>query len=215
MKVAFSDLIQHFNGLAANSIDFSDDNFGIWDRDMHQEVLNFADLSDTSALLELGCGTGRFTHLLGTVVQRAIAIDAAPRMLEQARARTPKHPHVLWLNADLRDLPETAGIDTIVMCHVLRYLDEDERLSLFQTLASRLPVSGLLVIGDLLWSMPPDMVEGADDWLNPANAHVLMASDIEKSLQKAGFDTYVKRMHPAISVIRAAKLPSTKPQKQR
>jgi len=207
MKVPFSDLIQHFDGLATQSIEFSDDNFGVWDRDMHQEVLNFADLSDTSSLLELGCGTGRFTHLLGPVVQRAVAIDASPRMLQQARARDPKHPHVLWLNADMRTPPETTGIDTIVMCHAVRYLDKDERTQLFETLAGRLPVSGLLIIGDLLWSMPPDMVEGAEDWLDSKHAHVLMADKVEKELQSVGFDTFVKRMHPAISVIRAAKLP--------
>ena len=93
------------------------------------------------------------------------------------------------------------------MCNVIRYLDPDERMALFATLHRRLPIGGLLIIGDLRWSMPPDMIEGAEDWLDEDWAHVVRVGELDRQLKSAGFDTYAKRMHPAIGVIRAAKIP--------
>ncbi len=207
MKTSLTDLIRHFDALAPQCVDFTDGIQGTWDRDMHQEVLNNAELQDHSVLLELGCGTGRFTHLLAPHLKGAFAIDCAPNMLRMARERTPASDTVQWIPGDIRSLPPTPGIDTAVMCNTLRYLDADERRALYKTIYDRLPLAGLLVIGDLLWSMPPDMVEGAEDWQDAAWSYTLMASEVERELQKIGFDTFVRRMHPAISVVRASKVP--------
>lgn len=207
MKAPLNQIIQHFDAQAPSAIDFALSPFGTWDRDMHQQVLQYAELDHDAVLLELGCGTGRFAHLLGPHVKQAIAVDCAPNMLRMARERTPETT-VQWTAADIRDLPQTPGIDTVVMCHTLRYLDKPEREALFGTLHERLPVGGLLVIGDLLWSMPPEMIEGAEDWLDTRWAYTLMADAVERELQKAGFDTFVKRMHPAVSVIRAGRMPT-------
>jgi ubiquinone/menaquinone biosynthesis C-methylase UbiE len=207
MKASLSDIIKHFDALAPERMTFTDDLKGQWDRDMHQEVLNLSELDENSVLLELGCGTGRFTHMLAPHVQRSIAIDCAPNMLRMARERTPAAPRVLWLPGDIRELPATEGVNTVVMCNVVRYLDPEERDALFRELHRRLPIGGLLIIGDLLWSMPPDMIEGVDGWLDEELAHVVRVGVLERQLKAAGFDTYAKRMHPAVGVLRAAKIP--------
>lgn len=207
MKASLSDTIKHFDALAPDRMNFAEGIYGQWDRDMHQEVLNLSELDENSVLLELGCGTGRFTHMLAPHVQRSIALDCSPNMLRMARERTPAAPRVLWTPGDIRELPETAGVNTVVMCNTVRYLDPDERTKLFKTLHRRLPIGGLLVIGDLLWSMPPDMIEGAEDWQDDDWSYVVRVGVLERQLKAAGFDTYAKRMHPAIGVIRAAKIP--------
>jgi ubiquinone/menaquinone biosynthesis C-methylase UbiE len=212
MKASLSETIKHFDALAPACMNFSDGLYGQWNRDMHQVVLNYSELDENSVLLELGCGTGRFTHMLAPHVQRSIAIDCAPNMLRMARERTPPAPRVQWTAGDLRDLPPTAGVNTVVMCNTIRYLDADERTVLFLDLHRRLPIGGLLVIGDLLWSMPPNMVEGAEEWQDEDWSYSLRVGAVERQLQAAGFDTFAKRMHPAISVLRAAKIPQMKRQ---
>lgn len=207
MKASLSDTIKHFDALAPERMDFTDDLRGQWDRDMHQEVLNLSELDENSVLLELGCGTGRFTHMLAPHIKHAIAIDCAPNMLRMARGRTPPAPRVEWIAGDLRDLPKTEGVNTVVMCNTVRYLDPEERDVLFRELHRRLPIGGLLIIGGLLWSMPPDIIEGVDGWLDADRAHVVRVGVLERQLKAAGFDTYAKRMHPAVGVIRAAKIP--------
>ena len=211
MKAAISDLIRHFDGQAPAGIEFSGAVFGQWDRDLHQQVLQYAELDPETVLLELGCGTGRFTHLVAPHIRQATAVDLSPNMLRMARERAPTHANVRWLAGDLRDLPPTDGIDTVVACHALRYLDTAEQDALFAELYRRLPIGGLLVIGDLLWSMDPDMIEGAEDWLDTRWAYTVMVDDLEARLRRAGFDTFAKRMHPALAVIRAARMPERPP----
>ena len=210
MKASLSETIKYFDALAPDSMDFSDSLYGRWNRDMHQVVLNYSELDENSVLLELGCGTGRFTHMLAPHVQRSIAIDCSPNMLRMARERTPPSPRVQWAAADIRELPPTAGVNTVVMCNTIRYLDPDERMVLFKELHRRMPIGGLLVIGDLLWSMPPDMIEGAEDWQDEDRSYIVRVGVLERQLQAAGFDTFAKRMHPAIAVLRAAKIPQMK-----
>jgi len=207
MKVPLTQLIQHFDALAPTSVDFDGGLWGQWDRDLHQQVLQYAELDHEAVLLELGCGTGRFSHMLAPHLKRAFAVDCAPNMLRMARERSPAQANVSWLPGDVRDLPPTPGIDTVIACSVLRYLDPGERAALYAELHQRLRPGGLLVIGDLLWSMPPDMIDGVDGWLDGHLAHTLMADETERALQAVGFDTFVKRMHPALAVIRAARMP--------
>ena len=207
MKASLSDTIKHFDALAPERMNFTDDLKGQWDRDMHQEVLNFSELDENSVLLELGCGTGRFSHMLAPHIKHAIAIDCAPNMLRMARERTPPSTRVEWVAGDLRDLPKTDGVNTVVMCNTVRYLDPEERDVLFQELHRRLPIGGLLIIGGLLWSMPPDIIEGVDGWLDAERAYVIRVGELDRQLKAVGFDTFAKRMHPAIGVIRAAKIP--------
>lgn len=208
MKAPLTQIINHFDAAAPSMVDFAQGLFGTWDRDLHQQVLQYAEPDRDAILLELGCGTGRFSHLLAPHLKRAVAVDCAPNMLRMARARSPSAPNVQWTPADIRALPPTPGVDTVVMCHTLRYLDKNERAALFAELHRRLPIGGLLVIGDLLWSMSPDLIEGAEDWLDDQWAYTLMADDVERALRGASFDTFVKRMHPALSVIRAARMPT-------
>ncbi|MFT5686998.1 MAG: ubiquinone/menaquinone biosynthesis C-methylase UbiE [Myxococcota bacterium] len=207
MKASLSDTIKHFDALAPERMTFTDDLRGQWDRDMHQEVLNLSELDENSVLLELGCGTGRFTHMLSPHVKQSYAIDCSPNMLRMARERTPPAPKTLWIPGDLRDLPKTEGVNTVVMCNTVRYLDPEERDVLFRELHRRLPIGGLLIIGGLLWSMPPDMIEGVEGWMDDELSHVIRVSVLDRQLKAVGFDTYAKRMHPAIGVLRAAKIP--------
>jgi ubiquinone/menaquinone biosynthesis C-methylase UbiE len=56
-------------------------------------------------VLELACGTGRWTEILADVAGHVIAVDINEAMLEQARDR-PGRGKVTFVQADALDLPD-------------------------------------------------------------------------------------------------------------
>ncbi len=76
-----------------------------WDK-LKQEILGPVDLnaiiakeiSSGQTAVDLGCGTGALTYILGSKAQKVIGIDSSPKMLEQARKRFVDNGH----NVELR-----------------------------------------------------------------------------------------------------------------
>src|SRR5690348_6940821 len=63
--------------------------------------------SEPPLVLDLGCGPGVSTFELASLLPgaRLVGLDIAPRMLRQARRRTPNGLSVAWLRADASNLP--------------------------------------------------------------------------------------------------------------
>ena len=60
--------------------------------------------STPKSLIDLGCGGGRMTRLLAERGVDMIGVDASPRMLSIATAKTPADSGILWVCQDLREL---------------------------------------------------------------------------------------------------------------
>jgi SAM-dependent methyltransferase len=176
-----------------------------WQRTASQVALDRVETDARDVLLDLGCGDGALLAALGPHLREGLGVDCAPAALALARAALAGSPHLRVAAGDLRDPPELPGLSTVLMAHSLRYLDAPERAELFALLHARLPVDGLLVVADLIWSVPPQQVDGADDWLDAELAHVLHHDALDAALRRAGFLTRSERLHPAVAVIRALK----------
>lgn len=89
-----------------------------------------------SAVVELGCGTGRLASLLLPRARSYVGLDFAPKVLEEARRYV---PNAAFASMDLRRgaLPEG---DTYVSCETLEHLDDD--LGLLE----RIPRGALVVL---------------------------------------------------------------------
>jgi trans-aconitate methyltransferase len=74
-----------------------------------------------TAVVEIGCGTGRLAPLLITRASSYVGLDFAPRLIAEARRYT---PGASFLVADIRSDPLPAG-DTYVANEVLEHLDDD------------------------------------------------------------------------------------------
>src|SRR5690349_13556368 len=61
-----------------------------------------------SGVLDAGCGTGRVAVELAARGYRVTGVDADAAMLRSARS---KAPELVWIEADLADLPDTVGAD--------------------------------------------------------------------------------------------------------
>jgi len=80
---------------------------------------------DVRDILDLGCGTGRFSAALARRFgARVIAVDPSERMLEQARR---KAPELEWVQSDVLELPfEDASFDSAVVGFGVRNVEDLE-----------------------------------------------------------------------------------------
>jgi ArsR family transcriptional regulator len=71
---------------------------------------------------DLGCGTGQLTETLAPYVQKVIAVDSSPDMLDAARARVAAARNVDLRQGELENLPiESGELDAATLSLVLHY----------------------------------------------------------------------------------------------
>jgi trans-aconitate 2-methyltransferase len=110
---------------------------------MGTEVLDRLLLRGDETVLDAGCGTGNVTRILLERLPRGhvIAVDAAPSMVEQARALLPERVDVR--EADLLELELDEPVDAILSTATFHWIGDHDRL--FANLHRALKPSGRLV----------------------------------------------------------------------
>jgi trans-aconitate 2-methyltransferase len=109
---------------------------------MGVEVLDRLELEGDETVLDAGCGTGKVTQELNARLPRGhvIAVDAAPSMVEQARALLPATVDVR--QADLLSLSLEQPIDAVLSTATFHWIPDHDRL--FQRLHGALKPGGRL-----------------------------------------------------------------------
>ena len=110
---------------------------------MGADVLDRLVLRGDETVLDAGCGTGSVTRLLRERLPRGrvIAVDAAPSMVEEARALLPADVDVR--QADLLELELEAPVDAMLSTATFHWVPDHERL--FARLHAALKPGGRLV----------------------------------------------------------------------
>jgi malonyl-CoA O-methyltransferase len=73
-------------------------------------------------VLDLGCGTGFFTHLLKGNYQQVIGLDMSIKMLDYAKER--RSPEIIWVEGDAHNLPlQDESIDFVYSNLVIQWCD--------------------------------------------------------------------------------------------
>jgi trans-aconitate 2-methyltransferase len=110
---------------------------------MGSEVLDRLVLRGDETVLDAGCGTGNVTRVLYERLPegRVIAVDAAPSMVEQARALLPAAVEVR--QADLLELRLDEPVDAVLSTATFHWIGDHERL--FANLHASLKPGGRLV----------------------------------------------------------------------
>jgi ubiquinone/menaquinone biosynthesis C-methylase UbiE len=122
--------------------------------DPQQQAMRRAFLADvefpaSAEVLEVGCGTGVLTRMLGGLpgIEAVVGVDLAPSLLEAARELAAGLPHVRFEQADARALPfADETFDVAVFDSTLSHVPEPER-SLAEVLRVLRP-DGLLAAFD-------------------------------------------------------------------
>jgi ubiquinone/menaquinone biosynthesis C-methylase UbiE len=108
-------------------------------------------------VLEIGCGTGRFSRLLAARVERVIALDLSPEMIRLARERSRHYDNIDYQVADAVTwtFPK-GGFDAVVSIATLHHLPLKEMLL---KIGAALKPGGTLLVLDLYQE------ENWQDWL--------------------------------------------------
>jgi len=110
---------------------------------MGTDVLDRLVLRGDETVLDAGCGTGNVTRVLHERLPRGrvIAVDAAPSMVEQARALLPAEVEVR--QADLLELELAEPVDAVLSTATFHWIGDHDRL--FARLHAALAPGGRLV----------------------------------------------------------------------
>ena len=93
-----------------------------------------------------------------------------------------------------------AGISVVVMHDALRMLPPDRQARLIAEIGRRMAARGLLVIGDVVWSMPPEQLDEPEQYGAPL-AYAPTASALEQMARSAGFLPDLHRFGPGRAVL--------------
>jgi ubiquinone/menaquinone biosynthesis C-methylase UbiE len=135
---------------------------GEWDR-LRQDL--FGDRVHLLALLsllderlvvgDLGCGTGQLSETLAPHVERVIAVDGSPEMLQAARLRLEPHPNVDVREGALEAIPiDPASLNVAVASLVLHH--QPEPAAVLAEMARVLAPGGRILVVDML---PHDRID--------------------------------------------------------
>ncbi|MFE4612084.1 class I SAM-dependent methyltransferase [Streptomyces niveus] len=105
------------------------------------------DLPIGGDVLELACGTGRWTPLLAARARSVTAVDVAPEVLALARART-SLPHVRFVQADVFAWQPPRRYDTVFFAFWLSHVPPARLPAFWSSVASMLAPGGRAVFID-------------------------------------------------------------------
>ncbi|HSE32063.1 MAG TPA: class I SAM-dependent methyltransferase [Pyrinomonadaceae bacterium] len=95
-----------------------------WNHTSHYHNLLLSQLpDDCEHILEIGCGTGTFSHLLAQRAAKVLAIDLSPQMIRVARENSARYPNIDFVLSDVLEYPVPANhFDCIATLTTLHHL---------------------------------------------------------------------------------------------
>ncbi len=119
-----------------------------------------------STIIDVGCGTGRFSFSVADKVQKVVAIDLSKKNIDKANKTLSKNPNtkISFHHTNLSDLlSQKLHFDYAVMTYVIHEVNPDERITLLKEMAA---IADKIIIGDYLvpinkgfWSVLNEIVE--------------------------------------------------------
>lgn len=106
-----------------------------------------------SAVLDLGCGTGRITEVLAEGVGPVLGIDLSRKMLRRARRRLEDRSHVHFIVADMRSLRLGRTFPLVVAANdpFTHMVEDEDRDRALETVARHVDPAGGRFILDAFW----------------------------------------------------------------
>ncbi len=197
-------LTQTYDRLAATWDDNADP-AARWRQVCRQVIAECAQTTPQDVLVDLGCGTGTLAVTLAPYVQRVVGIDLSRAMLAVAETKATAAgvaDRCTWIRSDLVQVPKEPGLSVVTCCWTLHHLTPARRRQLWSEAHDRLPKMGQLIVGGLIPSMDPGIIDGIEDWTEPGD-ELPPVPEVGNELREAGFAPTVDIVHPAVAVFTA------------
>ncbi len=135
------------------------------------------------SVLEIGCGTGRFTTQLAKSNQRVVGVDRSLASLQQCRLKLEARglaENVLLIHADLNCMPVRRSVfDLAVIAQVLQHLPTDDiRRVAVENMALALRDGGEIVVSFYQWR-PPEPAWRKKEGLHPGGIYFIRYTEKE------------------------------------
>jgi len=140
-------------------------------------IKNF--IEPNSSLVDVGCGTGRFSFSISDKVTKVVGIDLSEKNINKAKENLLKNPNdkISFQHTTISDLiSQNLHFDYAIMTYVIHEVNEEERVNLLNELSQ---VADKIIIGDYLvpkptgfWSALNEVVEfaaGSEHYRNYKN----------------------------------------------
>jgi len=131
------------------------------------------------SVLDVGCGTGRFSFTIADKSKSVLGIDLSKRNIEKAKSNLAKYPNekISFTHSTISDLiSQNLHFDFAVMTYVIHEVNEEERIKLLKDISN---VADKIIIGDYLvpkpngfWTVLNEVVEfaaGSEHYRNYKN----------------------------------------------
>jgi len=118
----------------------------------HRAILAWAQkfgMRPDSSVLELGCGVGTLTGLLGEALGEGgsiVAVDLSPASIESAERRLGAFGNVRLLAGDVLEMELTGRFDVVVLPDVIEHIPVERHATLFQRVASWVKPDGFVLL---------------------------------------------------------------------
>jgi ubiquinone/menaquinone biosynthesis C-methylase UbiE/catechol 2,3-dioxygenase-like lactoylglutathione lyase family enzyme len=161
---------------------------------MRAEAISALGLRAGERVLELGCGTGRFTERLVRAGAGVLGVDGSPGALARARRRAPTAE---FLCQDLRELALSGQgpFDWVLLGFVLHELEPSVRQEVLRKAHQALKPGGRLVIVD--HAVPSGGLAGLWRrmllWLEPPTVRAVIERGYEEELGSVGLQVSHRR----------------------
>ena len=132
-------------------------------------------------------------------------VDALAERVARVTVVDPGDPRALpanasWHRAAIDAPPDLAAASMVLVHWTWRTLTPARQQALAMLLGKRLPERALLVIGDVMWSLPRDIVDEPEQYADQLE-HAPTAAHVTTLLRDAGFLPDLHRFGPAVAVV--------------
>ncbi|HEX9252937.1 MAG TPA: class I SAM-dependent methyltransferase [Ignavibacteriaceae bacterium] len=131
---------------------------------MFREIKNV--IKPDSTIIDVGCGTGRFSFSVADKVQKVVAIDLSKKNIDKANKTLSKNsnPKISFIHSNLSELVKiNQHFDYAVMTYVIHEVNPEERVALLKEMSQ---IADQIIIGDYLvpvkkgfWNILNEVVE--------------------------------------------------------
>jgi ubiquinone/menaquinone biosynthesis C-methylase UbiE len=158
-------------------------------------IVPFVDPHKNDVILEIGCGTGRFTLEIAKKCSEIIGIDFSAEMLKVARKKSENFKNVQYRQADVRDglqFFEDQSFDKVVCPLIINHIHDIA--SFFQETFRLLKMGGILVFDDVNPDSRSEIKPEYRDLLYENSKkgkkifYIHSIDDIVHNLHRAGFE---------------------------
>lgn len=157
-------------------------------------------IQPNSKIIDVGCGTGRFSFFIADKVEKIVGIDLSKRNIETANQTLSKKPNskISFIHTTLSDLiSQEHNYDYAVMTYVIHEVNPDERVQLLNDMAQ---IADKIIIGDYLtpskkgfWNFLNEVVEflaGNEHYSN--YKHFVANNGLQSLVNKAGLKVLIE-----------------------